>query len=484
MTHWRVLAAVGMMNWGTYFSMLHVYDIPASLSTPLSEHLSFSDHQTAYLVSLLYAVYSIPNTILPFFTGTAVQRFGERSLLLGIMSTITLGQVLFALGVQTRIEFGMVVGRALIGLGGEVVGVLGCEIITRWFQHKRLSLALAINLGLGRLGSVSNSIIVPCLIEPYGVVAVAWIATVMSLGVSIVGLVSLLALPDPATESDMTPLISENPHTALKSKPFSPASSIRHFPRVFWHLALICLLSYGCVNTFTNSAQRLLALRFYDGNQPAAGGAITILFILSGLLVAPFGFLLDMLRSRGYPRALTTSNVLLILAHGIFWTDSISTPIIPLCLIGTADALLGVAFWGSVMRCLLSAASPNHAHSHAQSCPDRDPGFKDGLVPLMSEELDITPLSNGEEADGSSILPIHGEAVRTLGIGIMTSLTNISTAVVPVFLAVVENAAGFTGLEVVFLILGVLSCMVCVRLAWAWELESNRIGNGDEDSSL
>jgi hypothetical protein len=36
--------------------------------------------------------------------------------------------------VQTKIELGMIIGRAFIGLGGEVVAVLGCEIITRWFQ--------------------------------------------------------------------------------------------------------------------------------------------------------------------------------------------------------------------------------------------------------------------------------------------------------------------------------------------------------------
>ncbi|KAL2870527.1 uncharacterized protein BJX67DRAFT_377883 [Aspergillus lucknowensis] len=89
MTHWRVLAAV-------------VYDIPAPLSIPISEHLSFSDHQTAYLVSLLYTVYSAPSIVLPFLSGTAVQRFGERRLLLATLSTIAIGQLLFALAVQTK----------------------------------------------------------------------------------------------------------------------------------------------------------------------------------------------------------------------------------------------------------------------------------------------------------------------------------------------------------------------------------------------
>ncbi|KAL3446188.1 major facilitator superfamily domain-containing protein [Aspergillus insuetus] len=465
MAHWRVLAALGMINWGVYF----IYDIPASLSTPLSKHLSYSDHQTAYLVSLLYSVYSVPNTVLPFLAGTAVQRFGERALLIGIVSSVALGQLLFAVAVQTKIEFGMIIGRAFIGLGGEVVAVLGCEIITRWFQHNRLSLALAINLCLARLGSVSNSIIIPTSIEPCGIVAVTWFATLLSLGMPIIGLVSLLATPDPATEADESLLIPEPPGTILPTKHISATSSLRHFPRVFWHLAIICLLSYSCINTFTNSAQRLLTTRFYDDDQAAAGEAVSILFILSGFLVPPFGFLLDALDSSGYPRALTTSNALLCLAHGIFLMCSVSSPVVPLCLLGAADALLGVAFWGSVTRCLLSVASEIQGEAEPHYHGNCNTTHKDELVQLLSEDPEISSISI-EEAAIPNITPMHGEALRTLGIGIMASLMNICTTIVPVFLAFVENAEGFIGLEFVFLALALLGCVACVRLAWTWEL--------------
>ncbi|KAL2840779.1 hypothetical protein BJY01DRAFT_218113 [Aspergillus pseudoustus] len=378
----------------------------------------------------------------------------------------------------------MVVGRVFFGLGGEVVGVLGCEIITRWFQHKRLSLALAINLGLGRLGSVSNSILVPWLIELYGVIAVTWIATLLAIGVSTIGLISFLATSGPATEPDQIQLIPENPDKGLdNNKPLSQTALLHHFPRIFWDLARVSLIDYACLNTFTNSAQRLLAIRFYNGDQPAAGAAVSILFVLSGFLISPLGFLLDALPASGYPRALITSNALLILAHGIFLTDSISTPIVPLCLIGTADALLSVAFWGSVTRCLLHAT-----HAETRASRGRETCLKDELVPLLREEMmDITPPPSTEGGEDEEVglreVPsMQGEAMRTLGIGIMTSLMNISTAVVPAFLAVVENAAGFLGLEFVFLVLGVMGCVVCVRLAWTWELDCD--GGGREEREI
>ncbi|BCS28991.1 uncharacterized protein APUU_70561S [Aspergillus puulaauensis] len=99
-TQWHVLAASAAINWSTYF----IHDVPASLSTPLSEHLSLPDQQYAYLVSLLYAVYAVPNTVLPFFAGPAVQRFGERAVLLGTISSIVTGQLLFALSVATKFQ--------------------------------------------------------------------------------------------------------------------------------------------------------------------------------------------------------------------------------------------------------------------------------------------------------------------------------------------------------------------------------------------
>ncbi|KAB8075438.1 hypothetical protein BDV29DRAFT_171976 [Aspergillus leporis] len=41
--------------------------------------------------------------------------------------------------------------------------------------------------------------------------------------------------------------------------------------RIFWQLTLICILGYGGINTFTNSAQQFLAACFYRGDQRAPG---------------------------------------------------------------------------------------------------------------------------------------------------------------------------------------------------------------------
>lgn len=56
-----MLFFISTMNLGNYYC----YDIPQALQSPLREKLGITTEQT----QLLYTVYSIPNTFLPFFGG-------------------------------------------------------------------------------------------------------------------------------------------------------------------------------------------------------------------------------------------------------------------------------------------------------------------------------------------------------------------------------------------------------------------------------
>ncbi|KAJ5133576.1 hypothetical protein N7526_004941 [Penicillium atrosanguineum] len=56
---------------------------------------------------------------------------------------------------------------------------------------------------------------------------------------------------------------------------------------------------------------------------------------------------------------------------------------------------------------------------------------------------DRSDAADGENEPGE----MGADGIITLGYGIMTSLNNLTTAVVPILLARIENAMGFTGLE-------------------------------------
>lgn len=113
---------------------LLAYDNPAALNTQLQKYLEMPYNDYQYLLSTLYSVYSLPNTILPFVFGSLVDRFGPQRVLLGLSACVCIGQTIFSVGVQTRQIWMMLVGRAIFGVGGESCGVAQASITTMHFR--------------------------------------------------------------------------------------------------------------------------------------------------------------------------------------------------------------------------------------------------------------------------------------------------------------------------------------------------------------
>lgn len=169
----------------------------------------------------------------------------------------------------------------------------------------------------------------------------------------------------------------------------------------------------------------------------------------------------------------------LVFAHGIFLARATATPVLPLCLLGIGDALLCVSFWASVVRCLLQVETGTGTETESEtivdgktpllqdydvSKPEDDPD-KLGCEPILSSrDLDPDLESEGDRAGNAAAA--RGEVIRTLGLGVMTSLMSASAAVVPLLLAMMEGVAGLSGLEIVFVVLAALGCLAAVRLAW------------------
>lgn len=109
--------------------------LPSILSTPLQLYLALPEPKYAYLVSALFSVYSIPNILLPFFAGPLLRQCGERRALLLTLSSVALGQIVVAYSIQMRMQWGMIAGRFLFGLGGEIISVRTYEILTRWLRY-------------------------------------------------------------------------------------------------------------------------------------------------------------------------------------------------------------------------------------------------------------------------------------------------------------------------------------------------------------
>ena len=114
-------------------------------------------------------------------------------------------------------------------------------------------------LGASRLGNVTNSIVMPRLVKSLGVVPATFFVTAVAMGVTALSSFSLMS--------------TLAVYTKDKARP-SLIASLRQFPLTYWQLLAICALGSGGINTFTNSAQRYLAARFFDGDQSAAGAKV------------------------------------------------------------------------------------------------------------------------------------------------------------------------------------------------------------------
>lgn len=277
---WAILFLTCVMMIGNYYC----YDIPASLNSQMDDYFGKpSDFET--LFSLLYTVYSVPNIVLPFFGGYFVDSWGVRICLLIFACLITAGQVVFALGLSIKSWPVMLIGRVIYGFGGENLGVANSAILSIWFEGKELAFAFGLNLSVARLGSVINNLVSPALANSAGIQFALWFGVILcGSSVAAVLLISgvdkhvengiegglgkhaLLSTEDPDEDRPRSSKDEVSKPTEEKEVSLRDLWTFRH---VFWILAIICVVVYGCVLPFNNIASALLLERDYFMTPPA-----------------------------------------------------------------------------------------------------------------------------------------------------------------------------------------------------------------------
>ncbi|GJJ69094.1 hypothetical protein EMPS_01440 [Entomortierella parvispora] len=207
---WWILSLSCLLLFGNYFA----YDNPAALNTQLQKYLDMPYNDYQYLLSTLYSVYSLPNTVLPFLFGHLVDRLGPQRVLLVLSSCVCVGQTIFAIGVQSRQIWMMLIGRAIFGIGGESCGVAQASITTMQFRGHELAFALGLNLCIARFGSVVNTLITPWVEQNWGVPTAIWVGTLSCVAsfISAIGLVILISNSTSGatskSEVESTPLLA------------------------------------------------------------------------------------------------------------------------------------------------------------------------------------------------------------------------------------------------------------------------------------
>jgi len=114
--------------------------------------LIISDFRLTYAQSgLVMSLFSLPGIFVSLLGGFASDRYGMRSLGAGCFLFMIGGTLLAGLGMNLHILW---VGRIIAGIGGFTLSVFLPKLLSQWFRHKELGLAMGIyNTGVP-LGSV------------------------------------------------------------------------------------------------------------------------------------------------------------------------------------------------------------------------------------------------------------------------------------------------------------------------------------------
>lgn len=302
---------VCIMMFGDYYC----YDNPAALKTQIGDHMGNpSNYETMF--SLLYTLYSLPNVVLPFFSGYFIDTFGASLCLIAFCVLVETGQIIFAIGLSAKSWPVMFLGRTVYGFGGASLSVGTSALLSYWFSGNELAFAFGINVAFARLGSVVNNVASPALADSDGVVFTVWVGSFLlacTLGSAVAVRVidtrfdaflknqmyapllqnsESLAVEDSKPNQFKNvvrssndggkdgvdgldgeePVISVNARAASaeakKDKP--KLTSALKFPRMFWVMALLVVLVYGCILPFNNILSTLLLERDYFKEPPSS----------------------------------------------------------------------------------------------------------------------------------------------------------------------------------------------------------------------
>ncbi|TPX62414.1 hypothetical protein PhCBS80983_g00479 [Powellomyces hirtus] len=303
------------------------------------------------MLSTLYALYSLPNTVLPFVGGYLGDVVGARTMVVALATVALAGQILFSVGVQAKTTLLMNVGRVLFGVGAECLGVVQTQITSAHFRTAELALALGLNLSVARLGSVLNDLVTPVVGHRYSAPAAVWLAS-CTCGASLLCALALAAIhrDDRHSSRSQTQQLARHDRAARaswKSCACTDAiSAIRAYPSAFWLLGAILCALYATVIPFNTIHAGFLKSKFYPTRPEIAAQLTSIPDTLSALLVPLAGHLTDHYGRRVQAIALCAA---LIAASHIFLalTPSAASPIPALVILGIAYCLL-LTFWPCV----------------------------------------------------------------------------------------------------------------------------------------
>lgn len=239
------------------------------------------------------------------------------------------------------------IGFMFFGCGVEMAGITVSRGIVKWFKGKEMALAMGVEMAIARLGVAVVVLGSPVLatIQPVDVSRPVAVAVILLL----IGLIAFIvyAFMDKKLEQQL----GENDEE--KDDPFKVSDLGKIFSsKVFWLVALLCVLYYSAIFPFQKYAINMLQCNL--GFTAEQAGRIFFVFPLGAAAITPLlGNYLD--RKGKGASMLMLGAILMIVCHLSFAlllpaTQSSLVAYLGIILLGISFSLVPAALWPSVPK--------------------------------------------------------------------------------------------------------------------------------------
>lgn len=266
---WLMLVLISSLMFSTYYFQ----DFFSPLRSLMETDLGINSEEFGRIIGLT----TIANVFgMIIIGGIILDKWGIRIAGLAFGGLATLGGVITALASagafgeeKSTVLTGLIVGRVLFGSGLEVVCVVVTRTIVKWFKGYELALAMAINMGFGRLGS---ALAIAISLDIAGVAvspAVVFAASIIGLS-KIFFLVYIIFDVKLDKQTGAKELKAASPDEDFKFSDLVKLATNKSF--IF--IALLCVAFYSAVFPFIQYAPDLLVNKFGFSYQLPEGAAV------------------------------------------------------------------------------------------------------------------------------------------------------------------------------------------------------------------
>lgn len=253
---WIVLVLLSALMFATYWFQ----DFFSGLKGLMESELGFTSEEFGRLIGLT----TIANMFgMIIVGGIVLDKWGIRiaGIVFGGLAVVGGGLTAMASAGVFGQEHGtmltmMIIGRIMFGSGLEITCVVATRTIVKWFKGYEMALAMAINIGFGRLGSALGIAVSPDIANGHVSPAVTFAATLIALALI---LFLIYTFFDKKLDKQRAGLVVDS----ADEEEFKFADLIKLATNPsFIYIALLCVSFYAAVFPFIQYAPDMLVNKF------------------------------------------------------------------------------------------------------------------------------------------------------------------------------------------------------------------------------